>query len=411
MGHLLGTAPAPAHPCLMSAPAAVRRTQHVMETIRNAAAHHHLAGFAIDSPHPDIRYPGRGIELNGWVIGQHGPAASVVATVNGSFEVGAPLDNRRPDVLADYPAYPWAVRSGFSFWVPIPPEGESWSIEVEVHLDNGSRIALASLSGEQIDETLSPQTGLRLVSAPDYVILGTQRGGTTSLFRYLGAHPNVSNPTTKELHFLTDRYIRGASWYLGHLPSALPPGNVTGEATPYALFHPRAPDRAREVAPQAKFIVLLRDPVDRALSHYQHERALGVELLSFADAIAAESSRLAGEAERLSSDPSYVSFNHKHFSYLARGDYVNQLTSWFGHFPRDQFLILKSEDLYHSPRGAMRRVFRFLGLRDIELAQYDVHNRSTDTEWDESLRAQLRAHFEPMNSRLNKYVDWPFLWP
>ena len=129
-------------------------------------------------------------------------------------------------------------------------------------------------SGDDVaEEPYVPSPGNRAVTAPDFVIIGTQRGGTTSLHAYLGAHPQVQTPATKELHFITDRYERGLDWYLGQFPAELAPDVITGEATPYALFHPLAPRRLREIAPAARLIALLRNPVDRAYSQYLLERS------------------------------------------------------------------------------------------------------------------------------------------
>lgn len=371
-----------------------------------------LAGFAIDAPERGRSYPGHGIELTGWVIGRNGPVDSIVATVNEEVEVRSPLDIQRPDVWADYPDFSWAPRAGFSFWVPIPGDRTGWSIDLDAVYPDGARIPLAHLNGRNIDTEPQSIPGARLVSAPDYLILGTQRGGTTSLFRYLGMHPDVVNPGTKELHFLTDRHERGASWYLGQFPTSLGPGELTGEATPYALFHPRSPARAKNIAPNARFIVLLRDPVQRAYSHYRHECALGVEKLSFAEAIDQESTRISGESDRLELDESYVSFNHKHFSYVSRGNYAHQLENWLQQFPRDRFLILKSEDLYRTPGAIMQKVARFLELSEYEFGHLRPYNQSTirDSAQDERVHTRLREHFAPGNTRLHGIVDWAEFW-
>lgn len=411
MGHLLGAAPASTHDVLMQPATTVRRTRHAAEIILQSDSRTHLSGFAIDSPRLNVPYPGEGIEVAGWAIGRTGTVSSIQATVNDDFEIDAPLDVKRPDVLADYPAYPWAARAGFSLWIPIPTEAQNWNIELKARFSDGFSVPIASLRGRRFDDQRVPDSRSRLVSSPDYIILGTQRGGTTSLFRYLGTHPDVRNPTKKEPHFLTDRFHRGASWYLGQFPETLLPGEITGEATPYALFHPQSPLRAKVLTPHARFIVLLRDPVERAFSHFQLERSLGVENLSFSDAITAESVRLEGEHRRLQSDPTYVSFNHKHFSYRARGDYAAQLSRWLENFPRDQFLILKSEDLYREPRATMQRVLDFLGLSEFDSGPFEVHNQSADGVWDKPTREKLQQHFAPINARLNEIVDWPELWP
>src|SRR4051794_20653441 len=152
---------------------------------------------------------------------------------------------------------------------------------------------------------------------PTFLIIGGQRCGSTSLFSYLARHPAVGRSRGKEVHFFTLEYERGLAWYRSHFPTRLTVAStrrrlgvdmIAGEATPYYLFHPLAPYRVQAVLPEARLIAVLRDPVDRAYSHYQHEVALGVETLGFAEAVEAESDRLDGEEDRIEQDPRYVSF-------------------------------------------------------------------------------------------------------
>src|SRR5262249_27856015 len=152
----------------------------------------------------------------------------------------------------------------------------------------------------------------------DFVIIGTQRGGTTSLYRYLIDHPDVAGAMlTKEVHYFDTNLRRGPGWYRAFFPTKAARDRhrrrtgrelVAGEASPYYLFHPLVPDRAHELLPDAKLVVMLRDPVERAFSHHGHEVELGYEQLGFAEALDREPERLAGELERMRADPAYVSF-------------------------------------------------------------------------------------------------------
>ena len=130
---------------------------------------------------------------------------------------------------------------------------------------------------------------------PDFLILGAQKAGTTALYSYLRKHPSIIGPSWKEVSYFDRHYARGPAWYRGNFPNKLRTrGALVGEASPSYLFHPLGPRRVRELVPEARLVALLRDPVDRALSHYNHERALGREPLSFEDALAAEDDRLRG---------------------------------------------------------------------------------------------------------------------
>ncbi len=135
-----------------------------------------------------------------------------------------------------------------------------------------------------------------------------------------------------------------------------------GDASPYDLFHPRAPETARRLIPDARFIVILRDPVYRAWSHHRHAMRHGLESLDFATAIDAEPERLAGEEGRLRADPNARSGPHQHWSYLSRGRYAEQLERWFATFPRERFLILFTDDLRDRPDELLRRLENHLDL-------------------------------------------------
>jgi hypothetical protein len=368
-----------------------------------------IAAFAIDTPRQGDVVPAGGVEINGWAIGRNGPVSSVRAATTQNARRSARLDVVRPDVAADYRTISHAAISGFSFWVPLPPASAKWRLTLTAELEDGQSVDLAAISGRSVARPPSVPGGHRRITAPDFVIIGAQRGGTTSTHAYLSAHPRVTTAPTKEIHFLTDRHERGPAWYIGQFPKSLPNGSLTGEATPYALFHPLSPRRLHEIAPEAKLIVLLRNPVDRAYSHYLHERALGVEHLTFAEALDAEPARLAGEEQKLVDDLTYSSFAHKHASYVARGDYASQLERWFTWYPRESFLIIRSEDLYVRTNATFNRVTSFLGLPDAEVP-LAIYNRTTGPLLDPKLRQRLERHFAPASAALAELLGWDPAW-
>ncbi len=244
---------------------------------------------------------------------------------------------------------------------------------------------------------------------PQFLIIGTQKGGTTSLHQYLGEHPNVRCPTTKEVHYFDFNAHRSLNWYRSHFPY-LRNGQMCGEATPYYLFHPLAPRRVAEALPSVKLVVLLRNPIDRAYSHHNHEVVLGFEDLSFSEAIAAESSRLEGETARLTTDPGYRSFAHQHHGYVSRGLYADQIEAWRNCFKPEQILIASSEDLFTRPAEVLGQVQDFLGLDRQIPPHLHPHNARQYTGIDPKLRGELSAHFEPHNRRLYELVGRNFGW-
>lgn len=257
-------------------------------------------------------------------------------------------------------------------------------------------------------ELTGPLRGL-----PSALLIGAQKSGTTSLFHYLLEHPDVLPSFGKEIHYFDLHYARGVRWYRGRFPfrHQLRRGALTFDATPYYLAHPLAPQRAAQLLPNTKLIAVLRNPVDRAFSHYQHEVRAGRETLSFAEAIEKESERLAGEEERLRADPGYYSFNHHHFSYTRRGLYVEQFRQWLQHFARSQLLVLQSERLFRDPAAATAAVQEFLGLRPFRAHSHKVFLQGKyDREMPPEVRKRLATYFEPYNRELYQWLGEEFDW-
>lgn len=245
---------------------------------------------------------------------------------------------------------------------------------------------------------------------PAFLIIGAQKGGTTSLHEYLAEHPLVAPPTTKEVHYFDHAYHRGPEWYRAHFSPPGRPGEITGESTPYYLFHPLVPARVARDLPESKLIVILRNPVDRAFSHHNHERALGYEDLPFEEAIGREADRLAGEEMRIREHPRYRSFSHQHHSYIARSRYAGQLERWFQHFDRDRFLLLSSEELFEDPRGALVEAQRFLGLEPDVPDDLTARNARRYSPIEDGARERLREMLEADNRRLYELAGRDFGW-
>lgn len=245
---------------------------------------------------------------------------------------------------------------------------------------------------------------------PAFLIIGAQKGGTTSLHEYLAEHPLVSPPTTKEVHYFDHAHRRGSGWYRAHFRPPSRPGEICGESTPYYLFHPLVPELVARDLPDSKLIVILRNPIDRAFSHHNHERALGFEDLPFEQAIAREPDRLAGEEQRILENPRHRSFPHQHHSYLSRSRYADQLERWLSYAGRDRFLILSSEDLFEEPRAALAETQRFLGLEPNLPDDLTARNARSYAPIDAGLRSRLRIEFEPHNRRLYELIGRDFGW-
>ncbi len=252
---------------------------------------------------------------------------------------------------------------------------------------------------------------LNFKQPPHFMIIGTQKGGTNSLYHYLVQHPQIVPATQKEIHFFSLNYQKGWPWYQSQFPEKVDGIHVlTGEGSPYYLFHPHVPQRVYQDCPQTKLIVLLRNPVDRAISHYYWEVKLGFESLSFPEAISQEPQRLQGELEKLAQDPNYYSYNHQHFSYLSRGIYLHQLQRWLQFFPKQQFLFLHSEAFYANPKAVVNQVFQFLDLEPYLLPDYPIINANAYPQVSVTLRQQLTEYFNLYNQQLSDLLNQDFNW-
>jgi hypothetical protein len=243
---------------------------------------------------------------------------------------------------------------------------------------------------------------------PNFLILGAQKAGTTALYAYLRWHPQVTGPSFKEVSFFDRHYARGERWYRAHFPARR--RAAVGEASPSYLLHPLAPERIARLLPDARLIALLRNPVDRAFSHYQHEVALCREPLSFEDAVAAEDERLRGEVEHMLRDRAYFSHAWWNYTYVARGRYAEQLERWYAAFPRERLLVLFTEELAQDPGATYRRVLEFLGLEPRDLPSYP---RIFEREYEQmhaETRAQLERTFAEPNRRLQALLGRELPW-
>ncbi|HEY2056253.1 MAG TPA: sulfotransferase domain-containing protein [Solirubrobacterales bacterium] len=245
---------------------------------------------------------------------------------------------------------------------------------------------------------------------PGFLIIGAQKAGTTSLHAYLGAHPEVSPSTVKEVHYFDLSYGRGRGWYRAHFRPLRGAERMAGESSPYYLYHPLVPRRVADDLPEAKLIAVLRNPVDRAFSHHNHERTLGFERLTFEVALEREDERLEGERERLIANPQITSFAHQHYSYLDRGRYAEQLETWFASVDPRRVLVLSAEDLFDSPAATLARAQEFLELEPHRPADLSVRNGRRYSELPQATRASLGARFGGANEALYRLLDRDLGW-
>jgi hypothetical protein len=259
---------------------------------------------------------------------------------------------------------------------------------------------------------------------PDFLIIGTKRGGTTSMWNWLVDHPAVlpmfpALRGNKSTDYFFDGGARGERWYRSHFHSrpyrrvlARRRGHrvVSGEASPLYMYDPRICPLVRRTVPDVKVIIQLRDPVTRAFSHWQERVGQGVEPLSFEDALAAEPSRTDGELARMQSDPTYYSRAFDWYSYRDRGIYHPQVAQWMQAFPADQVLVVSSEAFSRDEQGVMDTVVDFLGIPRFRRDVFARHNLSPRMTMPEHVREELRSFYAPHNRRLFELLGDDLGW-
>ncbi|HEY8200286.1 MAG TPA: sulfotransferase domain-containing protein [Actinomycetota bacterium] len=266
---------------------------------------------------------------------------------------------------------------------------------------------------------LAPTSSRRVL--PDYLIVGGHRCGTTSLHRYLLEHQDVEQTLlgVKGMHYFSSNHQRSWAWYRAHFPTQASRERakrergfapIVGESSPYYMFHPLAPKRIAEHLPEVKLLALLRDPVERAYSAYQHMRYEGLERLpTFEEAVEAEPERLAGEVEKILRDPGYESYHHRHHAYVTRGIYADQLETLYSLFPKEQILVL---DFLSDPPTGLQRVLDFLGLppHKVPVDLGHRHNAGSYSGMSPEVRERLVELYRSHNQRLYDLLGHDFGW-
>lgn len=278
---------------------------------------------------------------------------------------------------------------------------------------------------------------------PDFIILGAARAGTTGLLNQLRPHPGVLFCAREELHYfdVEGRWSLGPGSYRRKFPTrdakkaAKRAGRgpaISGENSPFYLAHPYAPERVKATVPKARLIALLRDPTDRAISHWNWRWNRQQEIRPFAEVVEEELRLLAdvppggampagtgglGKATGVKArSAAYARVGNdertqRNRAYLARGIYQEQLQRWHALFPREQLLIVVSERYYADPAGELARVWSHLGLPPGPPPEPATKNARRNKEaLDPAVVARVRAFFQPHNAALEAYLGEPMGW-
>ena len=257
-----------------------------------------------------------------------------------------------------------------------------------------------------------------LRSLPDFIIIGAQKSGTTSLYDLISKHPGVIPTRHKELHYFSStKYEWGTRWYRLNFPTKLEKRIlekklnyriITGEATPNYILHPNTKKRIKNLIPKTKIIVILRNPADRAYSHYNHNVERKLENLSFEEAI--REKRFEGKEDKIYDDRFFEASNYMMYSYLLRGRYAEQLEAWFKIFEKDQILVVDFEEFIKIPNKVLNEIFEFLELPRYEQKNISKLNIGEYHSMDPQTRKFLIEYYKPDKEKLYKLLNRKFDW-
>ena len=255
---------------------------------------------------------------------------------------------------------------------------------------------------------------------PDFLLVGAQRCGTTSLFRALISHPHVLRANfLKGVNYFDVDHGKGKAWYRAHFPlsSTAHRHAAAGqshaqvfEASGYYMFHPHAPHRIADELPEVKIVAMVRDPVERAFSAYKHEFARGFETEPLERALELEDERVAPELARMLTDPGYQSDVYRHQAYRRRGHYAEQLQRFVDAFGRQRVHVVQSELFFTDPEDEYGRLLEFLRLPHLLPASFDRYNPRPSAPLDTSVAGRLREHFAPHDAALQPFLAAPPSW-
>lgn len=274
-----------------------------------------------------------------------------------------------------------------------------------MHVDNKSKATFSRIQGRY----LNAKNHL----LPNFLIIGESKCGTTSLFNYICENKKVKSPIKKEIHFYDYKYNKGLRYYKSHFPlcekEQASSKIITGEATPYYFAHPKAFYRIKETLPNVKLILMLRNPVDRAISSYYNQNRIGLENIpNFNTAISFEKERTYG-TENAIFETNDFNFNHKYYSYLNRGIYYKNLERYLTLFSKEQILIIEFEEFFSDIITQYKKVIDFLDLEEQTIVNH-IYNKGKYKKIDKNTRSKLIDYYKTYNKKLYSLIGRTFNW-
>ena len=229
---------------------------------------------------------------------------------------------------------------------------------------------------------------------PDFIIIGAMKAATSAIYEYLMQHPGVAHRLPKELHFFTLNYEKGLDWYLSQFESGEESSRgrdlLIGEASPSYLTSKEAPKLIYRFFPDVKIIISLRNPTDRAISHYYHQlNRVKDETRSIESAFSPQ------EIAKVGIKP----FSQTN-SYIQLSRYAHQVENWLDVFDKEQILILNYHDLAINSGDFMQQIFAFLNLEPYPISNFEKIYSNQYPTVPLEIKARLAKYFEPSDREL-----------
>ena len=250
---------------------------------------------------------------------------------------------------------------------------------------------------------------------PDFIIIGTVRSGSTSLYYNICSHPSILPASYDEIGFFDSNYHLGMNWYRSMFPLKSDMERIrsetkyalTGEDTPFYFWKIDAANRIRKILPKIKLITILRNPVQRAYSNYCLGVREGTEKLTFEEAVRKE---LDTFPENKILAENIFKFCNIRRSYIAKSLYVYQMKIWFERFSKNRLFVISTEEMSKSPAHTMNQAYEFLGLPKYENTFFEKRKKASYEKMGDNIRKELEEFFKPHNEELFKLIGKSFDW-
>ena len=253
---------------------------------------------------------------------------------------------------------------------------------------------------------------------PDFLVIGAKRCGTTSLYQHLSEHPCISRSPRDNIGFFNENYHLGINWYKSLFPTVFYKKKMESknkqclffDVTSTYMEEELTAKNVYEVNPNQKIIVILRNPVDRAYSHYHVNVKEKSEKRSFEDAIFEEMNRIKSERIIQNKNKNLRVFTPNNIHYLKKGFYALQLKSWFKIFPREQILVLSTEEFQEDQNLIYKKIFDFLNIPNMKIKSTEKMEKGNYIPMKHDTRNLLLDYFRQCNHELFELINSEFDW-